>query len=175
MIFREKKYNFKIIFKNYNLWPLNVFHGPSPVYCIKQMEESISALRFKVAHSVSIIKAHIWPNKKIGVLRVTGLKTLGRVGRHTCCCFFNCFFSGKQIILCILKDILPFKMHKIIFFPENLGKKKTKSPVNLAMVRVTLNTGIFIWPYFCCTNEHYIYGIFALLALYYIFSSFLEK
>ena len=42
------------------------------------------------------------------------------------------FFSVKnmilctlkwEIILCILKGILPFKMHKIIlFFPENLKK-----------------------------------------------------
>ena len=88
----------------------------------KQKEESISALRFKAAHSVSIIKAHISPNKKIGVFWVTGLKTLGRVG--TLVVFFFFFFlSGKQMILCILKDILPFKMHKIIFFPENLGKK----------------------------------------------------
>ena len=38
--------------------------------------------------------------------------------------FFNYFFlSGKNTILCILKGILPFKMHKIIFFPENLTKK----------------------------------------------------
>ena len=30
-------------------------------------------------------------------------------------------FEG--IILCILKGISPFKMHKIIFFPEKPGKK----------------------------------------------------
>ena len=41
------------------------------------------------------------PNKKISVFRVTGLKNLGTVGTHI-------FF--------------PFKMHKIIFFPENLKK-----------------------------------------------------
>ena len=47
--------------------------------------------------------------KKNSVFQVAGLKILGRVGRH--------FFSGKKnIILCILKGILPFKMHKIIFF-----------------------------------------------------------
>ena len=60
------------------------------------------------------------PNKKISVFRETGLKILGRVGTHI---FFNNFFGGKKyIILCILKGILPFKMHKIIFFPENLKK-----------------------------------------------------
>ena len=58
--------------------------------------------------------------KKISVFRVTGLKILGRVGTHI---FFHCFFfSGKNIILCILKGISPFKMHKIIYFPENLKK-----------------------------------------------------
>ena len=40
----------------------------------------------------------------------TGLKILDRVGTH------------YIIILGILKGILPFKMHKIIFFPENLEK-----------------------------------------------------
>ena len=55
--------------------------------------------------------------KKISVFRVTGLKILGRVGIHIF------FFYGKNIILFILKGILPIKMHKIIFFPENLKKK----------------------------------------------------
>ena len=69
------------------------------------------------------------PNKKISVFRVTGLTILSRVGTHV---FFNYFFSGK-IILCILKGILPFKMHKIIFFPENQKKFKV-SPVYLGRV-----------------------------------------
>ena len=57
------------------------------------------------------------PNKKISVFRVMGLNILGRVGTHI-------FFSGKKnVILCILKGISPFKMHKILFFPENLKKK----------------------------------------------------
>ena len=57
------------------------------------------------------------PNKNIhvSVFRVTGLKILGRVGTHI-------FFSGKNVILCILKGISPFKMHRIIFFLENLKK-----------------------------------------------------
>ena len=45
------------------------------------------------------------PNKNISVFRVTDLKFLGRVGTHNS-------FSGK--------NILPFKMHKLYFFPENL-------------------------------------------------------
>ena len=32
------------------------------------------------------------------------------------------FFSGKNITLCVLKGILPFKMHEIIFFPEDQKK-----------------------------------------------------
>ena len=38
-------------------------------------------------------------------------ENLGRVGTHV---FFNYFFPGKKIILCILKGILPFKLHLII-------------------------------------------------------------
>ena len=68
----------------------------------------------------------IRPNKKINVFRVKGLKVLGRVSTHK---FF--YISGKNIILCILKGILPFKMHKIIyFFPENLIFFIEVSPVN---------------------------------------------
>ena len=53
--------------------------------------------------------------------RVSGNESeiLGRVGTHTIF-FLNNFFFGKNIILCILKGILPFKMHKVIFFPENM-------------------------------------------------------
>ena len=44
-----------------------------------------------------------------------------RKGRHT---FFNLFFffEKNNKILCILKGLSPFKMHKIIFFAENLKK-----------------------------------------------------
>ena len=56
------------------------------------------------------------PNKEISVFRVTGLKILGRVGIHN---FFNYFFFWKRnIILCIMKGISPFKMHEIIFFSQ---------------------------------------------------------
>ena len=50
-------------------------------------------------------------NKKISVFRITGLKILGRVDTH-----ISFFFSGKNIILYILKGILPFKMYKNISF-----------------------------------------------------------
>ena len=55
----------------------------------------------------------IRPNKKISVFLVMGLKILGRVGTH----FFNyCFILEK--ILCILKGISPFEMHKLYFSPK---------------------------------------------------------
>ena len=46
---------------------------------------------------------------KISVFQVT----LGRVGTHI---FSNYFFLEKNIFLCILKGISPFKMYKIIYF-----------------------------------------------------------
>ena len=49
------------------------------------------------------------PNKKNKCVSGIGLKILGRVGTHF-------FLWKKNIILCILKGIPPFKMHKIIFF-----------------------------------------------------------
>ena len=58
------------------------------------------------------------PNK-ISVFRVTGLKTLVRVGKHFLLIFF---FLEKYIILCILKGISPFKMHKIILFSRRPEK-----------------------------------------------------
>ena len=42
-----------------------------------------------------------------------------RQGKHT---FFKKEILEKNIILCTLKGILPFKMHEIIFFSENLKK-----------------------------------------------------
>ena len=52
------------------------------------------------------------PNKKLSVFQVNGLKIFGWLGTH--------FFSEKYIILCILKGISPFKMHKIKYLPEIL-------------------------------------------------------
>ena len=60
------------------------------------------------------------PNKKNKCISGNGSENF-RLGRHTCF-FYIFFFLEKNIILCILKGILPFKMHKIIFFPENLKK-----------------------------------------------------
>ena len=57
--------------------------------------------------------------------------------------FLNYFFFWKKyIILCILKGKLPFKMHKIIFFPENL-KKILGFTSKFRQGRVTLNAGVF--------------------------------
>ena len=70
---------------------------------------------------------------------ITVLKILGR---GTLIFFYLLYFFlggrgggvGNNIILCILKGISPFKMHKIIFFfPENL-KEFYISPVNLGKV-----------------------------------------
>ena len=35
---------------------------------------------------------------------------------------FDHFFSGKNIILCILKGEMPFEMHKIIYFSRKPEK-----------------------------------------------------
>ena len=61
---------------------------------------------------------NINPNKNVSLFRVMGLKILGRVGTH----IFFILFCRKNIILCILKGILPFKMHKNIFFSDNMKK-----------------------------------------------------
>ena len=69
---------------------------------------------------------YIRPNKKIGIVRVTGLKILGRVCTHI---FLICLFS-------------PFKMHKIIFLQENL-KKIVSFTSKFRLGWVTLNTDLF--------------------------------
>ena len=71
-------------------------------------------------HLTTLFPWQAWlrPNKKISVFRVTGLKILGRVEAHIC--FFSYFFFWKKnIILCILKGIAPFKCIKLYFFPKN--------------------------------------------------------
>ena len=52
-------------------------------------------------------------NKKISVVRVAGLKIVGRVGTHI-------IFSGKKYNLIHFER--HFKMHKIIFFPRKPEK-----------------------------------------------------
>ena len=57
----------------------------------------------------SLLDNAIRPNKKRSVLG-----NRSEIGTHN---YFNFFFlEKKNIILCILKGTLPFKMHKIIFF-----------------------------------------------------------
>ena len=53
-----------------------------------------------------------------------------RYGRHAY--FF--LTENKNIILCILISILPFKVYKIIFFSRKTEKKLEGSPVNLGRV-----------------------------------------
>ena len=74
----------------------------------------------------------IRPNKKISVLRVTGLKILGTKGRH--------ILLKKNLEKYNFKHFMHFerrirhsKCIKIIFFQENL-KKLSVSPVNLGRV-----------------------------------------
>ena len=65
------------------------------------------------------------------MFRVTGLKSLGKVGTHI-------LFNYK----------MPFKMHEIIFFPENVKKiLGVTSQFRSGRVRgrVTLNTGILLF------------------------------
>ena len=73
---------------------------------------------------------YVRPNKKISVFQVTSLKILGRVGTHS---FIYFFLHVKNINLCILKGISPFKMYKIIIFFSRKPEKKV-SPVNLVRV-----------------------------------------
>ena len=78
--------------------------------------------------------------KNIGVFRVTELNILGRVGTHI-------FFWKKNIILCILKGILPFKMHKIVYFSRKPEKILGFTNIfNVGRVRLPLTQIFFIWP-----------------------------
>ena len=76
------------------------------------------------------------PNKNVHVFRVTqpylNLPVKPRIFSG---------FSGKNIILCILKGGMPFKMHKISFFPKKNNLKKICVPTQPKFFRpVTLNT-----------------------------------
>ena len=90
--FLEKKYNFSILIgEKYNY----IF------FSAKKYEPLLD----NVITDKLLLKPHVLrPNKKnTPVFRVTGP-------------YLNFRFSGKNIILCILKGEMPFKMHKIIFF-----------------------------------------------------------
>ena len=90
---------------------LNTLHASSE-FC--RWLETISKRQVVASKERVNIQMGFRPNKKISVFRVTGLKILGRIVTHI---FFNHFFFWKKyIILCILKGISPFKMHKLIYF-----------------------------------------------------------
>ena len=69
----------------------------------------------ETAHAICVFFG-LRPYKKISVFRETHLKILGRVGIHII--FIIIFFLKKKKKICILKGILPFKMHKLYFFQK---------------------------------------------------------
>ena len=82
----------------------------------------------------------IRPNKKIPAVARPYLNLLVKPR-----IFFR--FSGKNIILCILKGKMPIKMHKIIFFPEKKIKNKYVFLPYLKFSDPLPETHIFfIWP-----------------------------
>ena len=97
--------------------------GVKPIRLETRSEGSVNACKQKRVHTGKMYgicsTIQYYAIKKISVFRVTGLKSLGRVGTHI---FFNYFFSRKNTILCILKGISPFKMHKIIFLSRKPEK-----------------------------------------------------
>ena len=68
----------------------------------QQLQSNLNAV--SLCNTISVFNL-IRPNKIISVFWVTGVKILGSVVTHI---YF--YFSGKNIILCILKGLLPFKM-----------------------------------------------------------------
>ena len=84
------------------MWWLNQFND-TQLYILQVFVKNLP----KFIHLLMGLN-RIRPNKKISVFWVTGLKNLGRVDTLI-------FFSGKNIILCILKGISPFKMNKFLF------------------------------------------------------------
>ena len=89
-----------------------------------------------IAHSLAFIR----PHKKIPVFRVTR-PYLNLLVKHRI--FFR--ISGKNnLILCILKGNMPFKMYKIIYiFPE---KKYVCLPYLKFSDPLPETTYFFIWP-----------------------------
>ena len=63
--------------------------------------------------------------KKISVFWITSLKILGKVDTYYFYYYLGAhiFFLSKNIILCILKGILSFKMHKKNFKNQKTWKK----------------------------------------------------
>ena len=54
------------------------------------------------------------------------------------------FFPGYVCLPCLKFSEMPFNMHKIVFFPENL-KKNIGFNSTFKKGRVTLNAGIFLF------------------------------
>ena len=84
------------------------------------------------------------PNEKITVFRVTR-RYLNLLVKPSI--FFR--FSGKNIISCILKGEMPFKMHKIIYFSRKKQHKKTCVSYRSSnfQTHYPKHTYFFIWPY----------------------------
>ena len=76
----------------------------------------------------SLVLNSVRPNNKISV---SGMKILGRLGTYYFCIIL---FSGKRYNL-------------IIFFPRKPEKNNLGFTSRFSYGPVTLNTGIFIWPY----------------------------
>ena len=85
-----------------------VYGAKADTSVLKVNSTYIATDKYGPAHEISVLR----PNKKIVVFWVTGLKILGRVGRHI---FFN-FFSGKKCNFMHFE----FKMHKVYFFSRKL-------------------------------------------------------
>ena len=80
-------------------------HSMKIGWSIVYIERSLVIISKKILYFFDFVIGQI---KK--VLRVTGLKILGRVGTH--------IFFWKKYNFCILEGISPFKMHKILFFSQ---------------------------------------------------------
>ena len=82
-----------------------------------EYETSLSYIKYDEIVSLLLTALFIRQIKKISAFRVTGLKILGMVCTHV---FFLIVFCK---ILCILKGISPFKMHKNSIFSRKPEKR----------------------------------------------------
>ena len=116
--------------------------GPGESYMHSVLQQ------YNLYNTTHNLDMHFWflnvirPNKKIPVFRVIWpyLNLLVNLD------FFR--FSGKKIILCILKGKMPFKIHKIIYFSSE--KKIIKKYVCLPYLKcsdlLSKTHLFFIWP-----------------------------
>ena len=70
------------------------------------------------------------------MFRVTGLNIFSRVGTHILLLLLFLFWE-KYILLYILKGILPFKMHLIIFFQKTLKKSRFHQYIEIGLFDFT--------------------------------------